>query len=49
MSCHDIGRGMNFVNQRIFKEFDEGNLELDVAKRLIRAAVHDFFMSIANL
>lgn len=28
------------MNQRIFKEFDEGNLGLDVVKRLIWVAVH---------
>ena len=38
MSCHDIGRGMNSVVEKIVELYDEGKYSMDTAKKLIVAA-----------
>ncbi len=37
MSCHNIGHGMNSVVKVILKMYDNGELDLPKAKKLIRA------------
>lgn len=39
MSCHQIGHAANHMVNCLFKKYDEGNLEKETAKDLIRTAV----------
>ena len=36
MSCHDIGAGLNTVSVKVLQLYDEGKLETDIVKDLLR-------------
>ena len=38
MSCHNIGRGMNYVVKNVIKMYDTGELTLEAARKIIAAA-----------
>ena len=38
MSCHNIGRGMNYVVKSAIKMYDTGEFTLEAASQIIAAA-----------
>lgn len=38
MSCHDIGRGMNSVVDKVIEMYDEGELTVEAARKIIAKA-----------
>ena len=43
MSCHDIGKGMNWVAEEVVELYDAGRLDVEVALDIIATAVRGVY------